>query len=526
MSGAPGLPIPQSMGLWLPRFFSLALVLGAALVSAGGAASSSNRLRAANDPLEVGIASEEPKWASDGGSGFYSILNDLHLTASRLVIPWNPTKPDTIPEQEVFDRLVPQATGRGVTVYFVITGSSPWVFGSADNRAMIGPFLQQVARRYPQVTQYVLGNEPNVTYFWRPQFSADGQPVSPAAFVDLLARGYDALKAVNPAIRISAGGLDARGNDDPGAPSNISISPTRFISYMGQIYRGSGRGAPLFDEVSFHPYPQSAKDALLKSYAWPNAGVADLNRLKQAYWDAFHGTAQPTVEEGLTFNLDETGWQVAIPADHASSYEGREVTAVTDEATQAQIYGEMIQYLACDPSVRSVQIYRLMDDSNLAQWQSGLIRADNSHRPAYDAVKQTIAATGGRCAGPMRPFQHALTVVGAAATFQIARKPGRATAFSFTVTAEENATAEGRILRVTSPEGLSRAQRNAVTSAFAQTTGAVANGSTKVQARWAPVVKFPEQRLKAGWYVYAVKLASELNPERTSTFASGAFRVG
>jgi hypothetical protein len=167
-----------------------------------------------------------------------------------------------------------------------------------------------------------------------------------------------------------------------------------------------------------------------------------------------------------------------------------------------------------------------MDDSNLAQWQSGLIRADNSHRPAYDAVKQTIAATGGRCTGQMRPFQHALTVVGAAATFQIARKPARATAFSFTVTAEENASAEGRILRVTSPKGPSRAQRNAVSSAFSQATGAVASGSTKVQARWAPVVKFPEQRLKAGWYVYAVKLTSELNPDRTSTFISGTFRVG
>ena len=41
------------------------------------------------------------------------------------------------------------------------------------------------------------------------------------------------------------------------------------------------------DGFSFHPYPNEATDPLERGYAWPNAGFANLDRLKQALWDAF-----------------------------------------------------------------------------------------------------------------------------------------------------------------------------------------------------------------------------------------------
>ncbi len=512
------------MGLRLTQLCSLAAAVSAALalslVGSGAAGAG------AGAPLAVGIASDEPYVTNDGGSSYYGALRAMGMTTSRLNVVWHPANPLTISDRGQLDSLVQTARANGVQPFFNVTGAYAAVFSSPDNRAQFGSFLQLLANTYPQIDEYVIGNEPNVTYFWRPQFNDDDTPRAPADFVDLLARSYDALKAVNPNIEVIAGGLDARGNDNPHAPSNISNSPVRFISYMGQSYRASGRSRPIFDAVAFHPYPQSAKDPYTRSYAWPNAGVADLDRLKQAYWDAFHGTPQPTFEDGLKFNLDEAGWQTAAPADHAAAYAGSENNQTTDEGTQAQIYGDVIKYLACDQGVQSILFYRLMDESDLARWQSGVLRADSSYKPAYDAVRQTIAQTGGRCAAQSRGFQHATGVVGAAATFQIARKPARATAFSFTVTAEESSTADGRLLRVLSPKGLSRAQRNAVTNSFGQTAGSVANASARVQARWAPVAKFPAQRAKPGWYVYAVKLTAELNPDRTSTFVSGAFRVG
>jgi hypothetical protein len=507
------------MGLRLVRLVALGAAVFAFTGNGGAGALSGGA-------LAVGIASDEPYVTNDGGSQYFGALRAMGMTTCRLVVVWHPENPMTIYDHGQLDSMIATALGNGITPVLNVTQSTPSAFSSADNRAQFATFLQLVAHTYPQIGQYVIGNEPNVTYFWRPQFNNDDSPRAPGDFVDLLARSYDALKAVNPSIQVAAGGLDARGNDNPDAPSNISNSPVRFIAYMGDAYRASGRTRPLFDVASFHPYPQSSRDSYSRSYAWPNAGLADLDRLKQAYWDAFHGTAQPTFEDGLRFNLDETGWQTAAPADHTFAYSGRELNDTTDEATQAQIYGDMIRYLACDSSVQDVLFYRLIDESDLTRWQSGMLRADGTPKPAFDAVKQAIAQSGGRCGNQPRTFQHILTVAGANATFQISRKPARATAFSFTVTAEENATVTGRILRVKSPLGLSSSQRSSLSTTFTAATGAVASAAGRVLARWVPVVQFPQQRLKPGWYVYAVHMTAELDPDRTSTFVSGAFRVG
>ncbi len=73
------------------------------------------------------------------------------------------------------------------------------------------------------------------------------------------------------------------------------------------------------DELAFHPYPSRNTDPPTRGYVWPNIGLANLDRLKQAVWDAFHGTAQPTFPESgrqstvdgrppLRIELDEAGW--------------------------------------------------------------------------------------------------------------------------------------------------------------------------------------------------------------------------
>ena len=84
----------------------------------------------------------------------------------------------------------------------------------------------------------------------------------------------------------------------------------RFLRALGEWYRKSGRALPLMDGFSFHPYPNEATDPFERGYAWPNAGFTNLDRLKQALWDAFHGTAQSTTLDGLKLHLDEVGWQV------------------------------------------------------------------------------------------------------------------------------------------------------------------------------------------------------------------------
>src|SRR5207248_1604093 len=86
------------------------------------------------------------------------------------------------------------------------------------------------------------------------------------------------------------------------------------------------------------PYPASSTDPISKGLPWPNAGVANLDRIKQAVWDAFHGTGQPTFESGLGLVISEIGWQVGVAGPSASAYFGHEYVPVTDEATYAAAY--------------------------------------------------------------------------------------------------------------------------------------------------------------------------------------------
>ena len=266
----------------------------------------------------------------------------------------------------------------------------------------------------------MIGNEPNQPRFWLPQFSPDGKPLAAAQFLPVLAASYDALKAVDPTINVIGVGLSPRGNDQPFAKSNVSRSPVRFLHDLGVAYRASGRTKPLMDELAFHPYPQPQQGPPSTRYAWPTAGLANLDRIKQAVWDAFHGTAQPTFAEAgtaqakpLRFDLDEVGWQVAPLPALASLYTGVETpgTKLISEDDQATYYRDTVTLAECDPAVRMLSFFHLVDETDLDRWQSGLERADGSHRPSYDAVKQTLAQTHGNCPTTPVAWRHLTAVV-------------------------------------------------------------------------------------------------------------------
>src|SRR5205085_2966154 len=288
---------------------------------------------------------------------------------------------------------------------------------SPTAEAQFASFLERLALAYPEVKDFVVGNEPNQPRFWQPQFNADGTEAAAGAYEELLARCYDVLKSVDPSIRVIGLGLSERGNDSPKAPSNASTSPVRFIQAVGAAYYASGRERPIMDALAYHPYPASSTDPISKGLPWPDAGVANLDRIKQAVWDAFHGTAQPTFENGLGLVVSEIGWQVGVVAPSASAYYGHENVATTNEATQAAIYGELVRRLSCDPDVTDLLFLHLVDESDLAGFQSGLERADGSRRPSYDAVKQAVAETQGRCLAKPTIWRHATSVVGGAVTF-------------------------------------------------------------------------------------------------------------
>jgi hypothetical protein len=461
--------------------------------------------------IGVGVADDTLLGNPDGGAAYLGVMNDIGLRELRMPLTWDSSRPSSIRHQTEIHALLPVAALRGVRVAFSFQArDAKALTSSPDAQADFIAFMQKVARSYPTVRDIIVGNEPNQPRFWQPQFDAQGRNVSAKAYGALLAASYDALKEVDPGINVIGLGLSSRGNDNPNASGNVSTSPVKFIQELGAAYRSSGRTRPLMDELAYHPYPRRDTDALADGILWPNAGATDLDRIKQAIWDAFHGTGQKTFDDGLRVRLDEVGWQVAVPHSALHAYFGRETVQPTTEATQASIYASLVRHAACDPHVNALLFFGLRDEQNLARWQAALMRADGTPRPAYASVKNVIARTGGRCMGRMRSWRHSTTVDGASARFRRERRlPRRVRSWGFVASVGEDALFDAGVYRV----------RNG-----RRGTRVLAEGG-RLEAHAARHVRFPQRRLRPGRYVYSIRFRADASRARTTRLTSRRFTV-
>jgi len=381
---------------------------------------------------QIGFAEDATKYGDDGGAALYDEMNRLGTTTNRMAVFWDSGAPATIQEETFLRRAVPVAIAHGIQVVFDVYPRSAAMVTSTPNGAQaFCDYTAQVARAFPQVTKIIVGNEANQPRFWLPVFDASGLPASPAAMADVLARCYDALKAVNPAIDVIGVGLSPRGNDMPNAPSNISISPVRFVAALGRAYRASGRAKPLFDEWAWHCYPNVNTDPVSKGYPWPQTGCVNADRVKQSLWDAFNGTAQPVFAEAGPFNdtfgarvaknltmvIDETGWQVDTSG--RAGYTNSENVPPIDEATQADYYGQLVHLSNCEPTLTAFHFFHEIDESDRVGFQSAVLRATGEERASAAAVKAAIAQDGANCDGKAAVWRHTTKVVGTRASRKV-----------------------------------------------------------------------------------------------------------
>jgi hypothetical protein len=266
---------------------------------------------------------------------------------------------------------------------------------SDADREDYAAFAASIPRLLPDVRDVIVGNEPNLNLFWMPQFDADGGDAAAVAFERLLARSYDALKAVDEDVNVIGAGLSARGSDDPNA-SRQTHSPTAFILDLGRAYRESGRGRPLMDMLSIHPYGENAR--VPPTLAHPRTttiGLADYGKLVRLLGRAFDGTAQAGIDLPIVYG--EYGVETAIPPAKAPLYTGTEPASTVDEATQARYYRQAIGLAACQKTVRMVFLFHVTDERALTGLQSGPRYADGSPKSSFDAVRE--AADDPKCPG-------------------------------------------------------------------------------------------------------------------------------
>jgi hypothetical protein len=487
-------------------------------------------------PLRYGVADDWPKWHACGDA-WWQAAADIGFGDVRLTVQWDETQPAAIPFQAELGAALDCALLSDIRPILAVYPLHAAAIGSSPSaQAAFASFVALVGTAFPQARDFIVGNEPNVNRFWQPQY-VGGEDAAATDYEHTLAASYDALKEVRPDATVWGPAISSRGNDDPDASSNPSHSPVWFLKYLGDAYRASGRTKPIFDEFDLHPYPPVQDTApFSRPFRWPQAGAADLDRIKQALWDAFHGTAQPLPAEygggrnpaaGLAIDLDEAGEQTDVTG-HDAAYRnlGENVQPIA-EATQAARYVELARIADCDADVKAVLWFPLVDEAGVADgFQSGVLRADLTPKPSYDALKDEIASAQGRClggvAGIRRTWAHRSDVAGAAGVFgrvgsppgsQPFDRPAVPRVLQVAVTADEDATYAASLVRLGG--GIRQvADVRRILPVW---------GTVRAYRR--PAVRFAGP-IPAGRYRIRVAFAAATNPSRRTTVLSKAFRVG
>jgi hypothetical protein len=259
-------------------------------------------------------------------------------------------------------------------------------------RADFAAFSAALVQALPHVRAVIVGNEPNLSTFWKPQFGAGGSDLAARAYADLLARTYDAIKAARPGVQVLGGALSPRGGDRPGG-SRPTHSPTAFIRDLGAAYRASGRDRPFMDALAMHPYMQASRDSPSARHTDNTTiTVADYPKLVSLLTEAFRGTVQPGAR--LPVYYTEFGVQTAVPAAKRHFYADLDSPARTDSVsfdTQAAYYRRALELAYCQPTVRGLFVFHTFDEPNLGGWQSGLYFADRTPKPSLPAFTRAVA---------------------------------------------------------------------------------------------------------------------------------------
>jgi hypothetical protein len=357
--------------------------------------------------INYGVADDTGKYADDGGAWFDGMLTGANLTEVRWTLAYDPANPAGIDELPFLQRAAPQAEKDGVHVVLALYARPAKVH---DPAAFCG-WAGQVATTVAQwgIHDFIVWNEPNTALYWSPQTFG-----SPAGYEALLAMCYDTIHAADPDARVIGMALSPRSNGP------TQTAPIPFILGVGAAYRKSGRLLPIMDQMSVHPYPNpnSPTDGPNVGYSNPKFfGVPDLDRVKQAVWEAFHGTGQPTTMNGLTFRIDELGWQTTTPAALYTQYYNQENVAVVQQQTQANYVAQAVErYFACDPAVTDVEWFLLVDEPTRngrdqsgksigGGWQSGFLTAGgqgvSTAKLSYSEDAPLFAAGRLACTGGM-----------------------------------------------------------------------------------------------------------------------------
>jgi hypothetical protein len=271
---------------------------------------------------------------------------------------------------------------------------------SSGARGQFASYAASIAKEFPAIRDFIVGNEPNLNLFWMPQFGMDGSDLAARSYELLLAHTYDALKLVSDDVNVIGAALASHGQDKPRS-LRPTHSPTAFIKDLGAAYRATKRTRPIMDMFAIHPYLIPSR--LPPTFAHPlttTIGVADYPKLVRLLTAAFRGTAQRG--ETLPIVYDEFGYQSKIPQALRFVYSNLGSKAAADaitESLQATYYAKAFALAACQPTVAGMLIFHVVDERDARAWQSGLYYGNGRPKTSLPAVRAAaLAAQSGTLA--------------------------------------------------------------------------------------------------------------------------------
>lgn len=331
------------------------------------------------------------------------LLRLAGFDAVRVTVRWRPGETAPRPADLTGLRNAETAaalTGLRVVVALVPDGPAATPL-TPDLQAQFAAVAASLVALFPAFDDLIVGDEPNAAASWLPQLDAAGGDAAAPAYLQLLTRAYDAVKLVDPGVRVWGGALAPRGGTPPAGADGIA--PAAFVRDLGAAYRAGGRQAPVMDGLAFHPDPGPVAEG--PRAARPRSttiGVADYDRLVAALARAFDGTFQLGSE--LPILYDAFAVQTSPPPGKRARYAGTEsATGLLDETRQGADYGTALRLAFCQPTVAGIAFARGVDDPLLEGSQAGLFYADRTPKasfyPVRDALRRARGGSIARCEG-------------------------------------------------------------------------------------------------------------------------------
>ena len=325
--------------------------------------------------LLVGVDDDGLKW--EPAAQFLAPAQDLGIGAVRVTFTWRPgrARPSFSDTAELANVQAATALTR---VVVEVGGGRPSVPPrTRRQREQYCGYLAGMLRAAPGVRDVAVWTEANQQRFWK-------RP-NAEAYEALLARCYDVLHRVRPDANVIA-------SIGPHKRTRGAIGPARWYRQLGAALRASGRRRPIFDTVGHNAYPDSPFEPPWTIHRGPSIDEGDYGTLMRVLRSAFRGTAQPPPgRRGVTIWYLEDGYQSTVEA-RRDAYRGREnVKELVDPGFQGWQLQAAVRLAYCQPTVGAFFNFQLRDDPSLVGWQSGLLYADGTPKPAYDLFKDALA---------------------------------------------------------------------------------------------------------------------------------------